>query len=158
MYIGSFRLLKENNSVCLCVLSHVRLFVTPRTISLPGSSIHGIFQARTLQVAISYSRRSSWPRDWTHVSCFSCIGRQVLYCYTICEAPEKIEPSITLKQCNIQNGHSSWMQRLRYLVSKTSHLPSVSLSCYLYKNEIIMITLASSLFTIVWNRKALTDY
>ena len=32
--------------------------------SPPGSSIHGILQARTLEwVAISFSRRSSWPRD-----------------------------------------------------------------------------------------------
>ena len=37
--------------------------------SLPESSIHGIFQARVLEwVAISFSRRSSWPRDWTRVS------------------------------------------------------------------------------------------
>ena len=36
--------------------------------SLPGCSVHGIFQARILEwVAISYSRRSSWPRDQTHV-------------------------------------------------------------------------------------------
>ena len=32
--------------------------------SLPGSSIHGIFQPRILEwVAISFSRRSSQPRD-----------------------------------------------------------------------------------------------
>ena len=37
--------------------------------SLPGSSVHGIFQARILEwVAISFSRGSSWPRDWTQVS------------------------------------------------------------------------------------------
>ena len=37
--------------------------------SLPGSSVHGTFQARTLEwVAISFSRRSSQPRDWTQVS------------------------------------------------------------------------------------------
>ena len=48
--------------------------------SLPGSSVHGIFQARILErVAISYSRGSSWPRHWTCVSCVSCIGRQILY-------------------------------------------------------------------------------
>ena len=48
--------------------------------SPPGSSVHGISQARILEwVAISYSRGSSWPRDWTWVSCVSCIGRQVLY-------------------------------------------------------------------------------
>ena len=34
--------------------------------SLTGSSIHGIFQARVLEwVTISFSRRSSQPRDWT---------------------------------------------------------------------------------------------
>ena len=37
--------------------------------NLPGSSIHGIFQAKILEwVAISFSRRSSQPRDWTHIS------------------------------------------------------------------------------------------
>ena len=37
--------------------------------SLPGSSVHEIFQARILEcVAISFSRRSSWPKDWTWVS------------------------------------------------------------------------------------------
>ena len=37
--------------------------------SLPGSSIHGIFQARVLEwVAISFSRGSSLPRDQTWVS------------------------------------------------------------------------------------------
>ena len=47
-----------------CVLSHVQLFATP----WPGSSVHGIFQARILGwIAISSSRGSSQPRDWTHV-------------------------------------------------------------------------------------------
>ena len=36
--------------------------------SPPGSSVHGTLQARTLEwVAISFSRRSFRPRDWTHV-------------------------------------------------------------------------------------------
>ena len=72
------------------VLSCVQLFVAPWTVgcqaplsmefvdcNLPGSSVHGIFQAKTLEwFAISFSRESSWPRDWT---CVSCIGRWVLY-------------------------------------------------------------------------------
>ena len=51
-------------------LSHVQLFVTPWTVcSLPGSSVHGIFQARILEwVAIFFSRGSSRPRDQTQVS------------------------------------------------------------------------------------------
>ena len=41
----------------------------PMDCSTPGSSIHGIFQARALSwVAISFSRGSCWPRDWTCVS------------------------------------------------------------------------------------------
>ena len=49
-------------------LSHVRLFATP-WICLPGSSVHGIFQAIVLEwIAISFSRASSRPRDRTPVS------------------------------------------------------------------------------------------
>ena len=45
-----------------------------------GSSVHGILQARTLEwVSRLCSRGSSRPRDQTHVSYISCIGRQVLY-------------------------------------------------------------------------------
>ena len=41
----------------------------PMDCSLPGSSLHGILQARVLEwVAISFSRGSSWPRDRTQVS------------------------------------------------------------------------------------------
>ena len=44
----------------------------PMDCSLQGSSIHGIFQARILGwVAISFSRGSSPPRDWTRVSCIA---------------------------------------------------------------------------------------
>ena len=43
--------------------------------SLPGSSVHGILQARILEwVAMPSSRESSQPRDWTCVSCHSCIA------------------------------------------------------------------------------------
>ena len=35
-----------------------------------GSSVHGISQARMLEwVAFSFSRGSSWPRDWACISC-----------------------------------------------------------------------------------------
>ena len=48
----------------------------PMDWSRPGSSVHGILQARILEwVAISFSRGSSQPRDWAHVSCVSCIVR-----------------------------------------------------------------------------------
>ena len=44
----------------------------PMDCSLPGSSVHGILQARILEwVAILFSKRSSWLRDWTWLSCIA---------------------------------------------------------------------------------------
>ena len=52
------------------LLSHVQLFVTPWTVySLPGFSVHEIFQAKILEwVAMPSSRGSSQSGDWTQVS------------------------------------------------------------------------------------------
>ena len=48
--------------------------------NLPGSSVRGIFQARILKwVAMPSSRESSQPKGQTHVSCYSCLGRWILY-------------------------------------------------------------------------------
>ena len=58
----------------------------PMDCSLPGSSIHGILQARILEwVAISFSRRSSRPRDQTQVSCIA--GRRRFTFWATREAP-----------------------------------------------------------------------
>ena len=49
----------------------------PMDCSLPGSSVCGISQARILeQVSISFSKVSSWPKDWTYIS---CIDTWILY-------------------------------------------------------------------------------
>ena len=76
------------------VLSFLKLFVflytqslqsgpthcDPTDNSLPGSSVHGILQARILEwVAMSTSRGSSWPRDRTCISYISCNGRWVFF-------------------------------------------------------------------------------
>ena len=43
--------------------------------SPPGFSLHGLFQARILEwFALSFSRGSSWPRDWTRVSCTEAVS------------------------------------------------------------------------------------
>ena len=40
--------------------------------SAPSSSVYGILQARILEwIAFPFSRGSSWPRDWTQVSCIA---------------------------------------------------------------------------------------
>ena len=60
----------------------------PMDCSLPGSSVHGIFQTRILEwVATSFSRGSSQPRDRTHVSCVSCIAGRFFTHWAMGEAP-----------------------------------------------------------------------
>ena len=57
----------ENEVAQLCLT-----LCDPMDCSLPGSSIHGIFQARILEwTDISFSRGSSQPKDWTWVSCIA---------------------------------------------------------------------------------------
>ena len=62
---------KSSDSVSHSVMSDS---VRPHGLyySLPGSSAHGILQARILEwVAIFFSRGSSWTRDQTHTSCLA---------------------------------------------------------------------------------------
>ena len=60
------------NTFCLKVSEVAQSCPTlcgPIDCSLPGPSVHGIFQARILEwVVMSFFRRSSWPRHWTWVS------------------------------------------------------------------------------------------
>ena len=68
--------------VCTCAesLKSCPTLCDPMNHSLPGSSVHGILQARILEwVAIPSSRGSSWPGNWTHVSYVFCLDMQVLY-------------------------------------------------------------------------------
>ena len=47
----------------------------PVDYSPPGSSVHGILQARVLEwAAVPSSNGSSQPRDQTHISCGFCIA------------------------------------------------------------------------------------
>ena len=75
------------NTVCmLSHFSYVWLFATP-LIAPPGSSAHGILQARILEwVTIPFFRGSSQPRDWSRVFWDSCIAGR----FFIAEPPGKL--------------------------------------------------------------------
>ena len=64
-YLGPFHLY-----ACVANLFQLcSIFCDPMDCSLPGSSVHGIFQGRIMEwVAISFCRLSSQPRDQTHSS------------------------------------------------------------------------------------------
>ena len=81
--------------VCAQLLQSCLTLCDPMNCNPPGLSVHGISQAKFLEwVAISSSRASSWPRDWTQVSCVSCIasgfvtaeslGKPIFWLLTLC--------------------------------------------------------------------------
>ena len=69
-WIGGQILYHSNTCGCCCSVTQSCLSLCdPIDCSLPGSSVHEIFQARVLEwAAISFSRGSSQPRDGTWVS------------------------------------------------------------------------------------------
>ena len=109
------------SSVCVCVCVSVCVLVAqlclilcnPMDCSLPGSSVHGILQARILEcVAIPFSRESSRPRDQTQIS---CIRGRVFTVWATREAQWRIyvNPNLpihsTLRDCH----HTEWSKSER---------------------------------------------
>ena len=74
--VSEWVLYPNSKHTCMFVLvaQSCPTLCSPMDYSPPGSSVHGIVQARILQwVAISFSRGASRPRDQTQVSCI--VGR-----------------------------------------------------------------------------------
>ena len=76
--------LNGTESCCCLVANSCLTLCRPKDSSPPGSSVHGISQTRILEgVAISFSMRSSRPRDRNYIS---CIDRWILYHWATREA------------------------------------------------------------------------
>ena len=59
---------------CACMLNRFSSVWLCADYSTQGSPVHGILQARTLEwVAMPSSRGSSQPKDWSSISCVSCV-------------------------------------------------------------------------------------
>ena len=79
----------------------------PMDRSIPGSSIHGIFQARVLEwVAVSFSRGYSRPRNRMQVSCI--VGR----CFTVWATREVMKMNGIKNQLYNVICHSWWFTHL----------------------------------------------
>ena len=78
----------------------------PMDCGPPGSSVHGIFQARVLEwVAISFSRGSSWSRDQTWVS--RTVGR----CFTMWATREVLPMQLEQWKVNLRTMY--WKMSLK---------------------------------------------
>ena len=107
--------------LCVLVAQSCPTLCDPMDSSPPGSSVHGILQARTLEwVAHPFSKGSSQPRDRTQVSHIA--GRF----FTVCATREgvmvwQMEGSYT--EVNTQGG--AIPHRIQQLVGRTQRRPSV---------------------------------
>ena len=69
-------------TLCGCASTCTLLCLTlcdPMDYSPPGSSVHGIFQTRILELPFPSPGESSQLRNQAWDSCISCIDRQILY-------------------------------------------------------------------------------
>ena len=86
--------------VCVLTLSRPSDSCDPMDCSPPGSSVHGISQARALEgFAISISKGSSQPRGRTRISCVCCTGRRILYHCTTWETAKDSHQQFLLSFC-----------------------------------------------------------
>ena len=124
--------------LCACAQSprRVQLFETPWSVAVQAPLSTGFPRQESLEwVVISFSRRSSWPRDLTHVSS-PCTGRWILYHW----APGKpmlgllvLYKLFTRTQCQLAS------------------CCSVALSCLTLYNPMDCSTLGSLYFTVSWS-------
>ena len=78
--LSDFSFSQGPDAVCVKSLQSCPTLCDPMDYGPLGSSVHGLLQAKILEwVAISSSRGSFQSRDWTHIFCIFCLGRQILY-------------------------------------------------------------------------------
>ena len=96
-------------------------WATPWTVASQAPLGEFSRQAYWSGFAISYSRGSSWPRDWTCISCIFCIGRQILYHCTTWEtlrtSTESYNPSVIILSDSLQWTHSGFLYHIYSSIS-----------------------------------------
>ena len=110
-----------HNRMHLCsVAKSCPALCNPMDCSPPGSSVHGTSQERIREcVAISFSRGSSPPRNWTHIS---CIGRQISYHWATWEALKATENYLTIERNELLIQPTAWMNLKITRLKEGGHL------------------------------------
>ena len=123
---------------------------SPVDCSLPGSSVHGIFQARILdRVVISFPRVSSPPRDRTYISCIA--GR-----FFITEPPGK--PLAVMLDLRNPMSPQAWpVNALQQTLAACALLGGVS-GTQLRGTIIISVFLLPRLFLNIWSFDYFTTF
>ena len=98
---------------CCCLVAKLWLILwDPMGCNLPGSSFHGISQARILEwVAISFSRGSFWPRDLN--LCGLMLKLKLQYFGHLMRRTDSLEKTLMLGKT--EGGRRRGRQRMRRL-------------------------------------------
>ena len=109
--------------VCMLVTQLSLTLCDPMHCSLPGSSLHGIFQARILeQVAIYFPKGCFRPRAWTWVPYI--VGRF----FTVWATREALNINIFLGKKAMTNLDSTLKKQTHYFANKGLHSQSYGFS------------------------------
>ena len=120
--------------LCLCsVTKSCPALWGPTDCSPPGFSVHEISLSRIPEwVAISFSRRSSWAKDQTHVP---CISRQIF----------TTEPMGTLKNTDMRRDYGLYETKM-FLTRKPTGLEADLLSLLTWVYSFNLNSIPSALF------------
>ena len=123
--------------------------------SPPGSSVHGISQAKILEwVAVPFTRGSSWPRDWT---CTSCIAGGIL----ITEPPSnpiKLHGPQQSKSTLAVPSTNTWGQQIGPFCGISSLMWLCLLGLWLFLRYFTNDLVNWLSFPIKWNSKSTWEY
>ena len=116
--------------VCVKLLQSCPILCDLVDCSPPSSSVHSILQARILDwVAMPSSRKSSWPSNWTHISCgvytseplgkplyihiyaHICISAVMQLCLTLCQPMDCSTPALPVhhQTLGLAQTHVHWV-------------------------------------------------
>ena len=116
----------------------------------PGSSVHGISQARTVEwVDISFSRGPSWPKNW---NCISCLASG----FFTTEPPGKLKYDVTLAffcRCSLSSWRSSPLFHFAELFVLKSWMVLDSVNFFCWQNMLLLYILIWSYnfsFLVCW--------
>ena len=141
----------HNNPICMSVLCACAkslqlcpILCDTKDCSPPGSSVHGILEARILEwVAIPFSRGSSWPSDWTQV--FRIAGRFFTFWATM-----ESHHHFTNNEVEAQRGNVS---EVTQLCPRRTRIWSLAACCWSLCSSLLLLLLFYYLITMLLNSR-----
>ena len=133
--IGFWALWASASGFCIVCAQSCPTLQPAIDCSPPGSFVHGILQARMLElVAI---RVSSPPKNWTCVCCVSCIGSQIIYPCAAWEATLSPPPHTPQQLDTWLFSHHNPIGWLKFLISFLHTFPTIDIFFPCYKWNIL---------------------